>query len=41
MSLRARIFIYHEDRVTEKELRGYLNLMQSNWKSKVVGKVIK
>ncbi len=36
MSLRARIFIYHEDRVTEKELGGYLNLMQSNWKSRLL-----
>ncbi len=36
MSLRARIFIYHEERVTEKELGGYLNLMQSNWKSRLL-----
>ncbi len=36
MSLRARIFIYHEERVTQKELGGYLSLMQSNWKSRLL-----
>ena len=28
--LRARIFVYHEDRVSENELKGYLSLMDSN-----------
>ena len=35
-SLRARIFVYHEDRVSEKELGGYLSLMDSNWKSRIL-----
>ena len=36
MSLRARIFVYHEDRVSEKELGGYLSLMDGNWKSRLL-----
>ncbi len=36
MSLRARIFIYHEDRVSKKELGGYLNLMDRNWKARLL-----
>ena len=36
ISLRARIFVYHEDRVSEKELGGYLSLMDSNWKSRIL-----
>ena len=36
MSLRARIFVYHEDRVSEKELEGYLSLMNDNWKSRLL-----
>ena len=36
MSLRARIFVYHEDRVMLDELGGYLSLMNSNWKSRLL-----
>ncbi len=36
MSLRARIFVYHEDRVSRKELKGYLGLMNSNWNSRLL-----
>ena len=36
MSLRARIFIYHKERVADKELKGYLGLMDSNWKSRLL-----
>ncbi len=36
LSLRARVFVYHEERVSEKELGGYLSLMDSNWKSRLL-----
>ena len=36
LSLRARIFVYHEDRVSQKELGGYLSLMDGNWKSRLL-----
>ena len=36
MSLRARIFVYHEDRVRNDELGGYLSLMNGNWKSRIL-----
>ena len=36
MSLRARIFVYHEERVSKKELGGYLSLMDKNWKSRLL-----
>ncbi len=36
LSLRSRIFIYHKDRVSPKELKGYLSLMDKNWKSRIL-----
>ena len=36
MSLRARIFVYHEERVSKKNLKGYLSLMDKNWKSRLL-----
>ena len=36
LSLRSRIFIYHKDRVLPKELKGYLSLMDKNWKSRIL-----
>ena len=36
MSLRGRIFIYHEDGVSDEELEGYLSLMNDNWKSRLL-----
>ena len=36
LSLRSRIFIYHKGRVSPKELKGYLSLMDKNWKSRIL-----
>ena len=36
MSLRARIFVYHEDRVSQKELKGIHKFDESNWKSRLL-----
>ena len=36
LSLRSRIFVYHKDRVYKDELKGYIDLMENKWKSRIL-----
>lgn len=36
LSLRSRVFVYHQDRVSQNELKGYLSLMHKDWKSRIL-----
>ena len=35
-SLRSRIFVYHQERVSTNELKGYIDLMEKKWRNRIL-----
>ncbi|PPR26794.1 MAG: Iron uptake protein A1 [Alphaproteobacteria bacterium MarineAlpha9_Bin4] len=36
LSLRARVFVYHKERVSIEHLKGYISLQENKWKSRIL-----